>query len=208
MKIKSVAELTAHHRNLLPEEIDLFGWNSDHPIFDQLVEQTKPKTIIEVGSWKGRSIAHFAKATEGLSSDLYALDTWQGGIDHVMSEKTQDDRKCDPLGSPRLYHQFLRNFVDSPSANRIFPVQNSSLNGLRILKKLGVTAKLIYVDGSHEYEDVYADLCMAVQLLEPGGIIFGDDFRGFLGVFGAVIRFCTEQGIQPEIVADNFWIIK
>lgn len=208
MKLKSIAELTATGRDLLPAEIDLQGWNSDHPIFDKLVEQTQPKTVIEVGSWKGRSLAHFAKATEGLKSTLYALDTWQGGIDHVMSDKPQDDRKCDQFGSPRLYHQFLRNFTENPAADRIFPVQNTSLNGLRLLRKLDVKAELIYVDGSHEYEDVYADLCACLPLLATGGIIFGDDFRSFPGVFGAVIRFATEQGVQPEIEANNYWIIK
>lgn len=219
--IKSVAELTAGGTGELPPSVDLQGWNSDHPVFDRLVEETKPAVVIEVGSWKGRSAKHFAVATAGRTemddvsgasvpspSRIYCVDTWLGGIDHMVSTLPQDDLRRDMHGSPRLYHQFLRNFADEPEfAKRVFPIQNTSLNGARLLAHAGITAGLIYIDGSHEYQDVYADLCAFVQLLAPGGVMFGDDFR-FPGVFSAVIRFAHESGLKVEEVANNFWILR
>lgn len=221
-KIPTIAELVSAPQNLLPADFDLAGWNSDHPIFDRLVDEVEPRTIIEVGSWKGRSAMHFAQATAGLkepddvsgiaiprTADIYCVDTWLGGVDHVLSSKPVDDLRRDPLGSPRLYHQFLRNFVDYPAfAARIHPVQNTSINGARILAAVGVLAELIYIDGSHEYNDVYADLCAYDQLLAPGGVIFGDDFRSFPGVFAAVMRFAFETGRKIEEVDRNFWILR
>ncbi len=36
-------------------EDDLQGWGSDDPMFEQVIAKILPRTIIEVGSWKGRS---------------------------------------------------------------------------------------------------------------------------------------------------------
>lgn len=223
LKLKSIAELIAspEARVYLPKEPDLQGWNSDHPVFDQLCAETNAKDIIEVGTWKGRSAMHFCRATTAIAlgekdeaeaqqeARIYCVDTWLGGIDHVLSELPVDDLQRDACGSPRLYHLFLRNFADVPDfAKRVFPIQNTSLNGARLLANAGISAELIYIDGSHEYQDVFADLCAYSQLLTEGGIIFGDDFRGFPGVFAAVLRFAHETDRKVEEVANNFWILR
>lgn len=225
-KIPSIAELLAAGKPAeLPPAPDLQGWNSDHPIFDRLVAETSPHTIVEVGTWKGRSAAHFASASAGLTepddvsgiavplrTSIYCVDTWLGGFDHLMAtDRPVNDVFRDPFGSPRLYHQFLRNFADGEWARhaaRIFPVQNTSLNGARLLFARQVRAPLIYIDGSHEYEDAYADICAYAHLLTPGGVIFGDDFRGCPGVFAAVLRFAHETSRTIEEVDHNFWILR
>lgn len=188
--------------------IDLQGWNSDHPIFDQLVTEHQPKNLIEVGSWKGRSADHWARATRDLGTRIFCVDTWLGGVDHVLSSKPQDDRKLDRFGSPQLYRQFLRNFFGTASAERISPIQNTSLNAAKVLRHHGVMADLIYIDGSHEYGDVYADLCAYYPLLAAGGRIFGDDYRGFYGLHIAVHRFACERGLKVQEVDNNFWILR
>ena len=221
--IKSIAEiLAAAPVSSLPEKVDLSGWNSDHPIFDKLIVEAQPKVIIEVGSWKGRSAMHMAHASSSLKelceisgsdvpvkTQIYCVDTWLGGIDHITSDKPHDDLMRDKFNSPEIYHQFLRNFIEAPEfAKRIFPIRNTSLNGARFLAKLGVKSELVYIDGSHEYDDVYADLCAYSQLLRPGGLLFGDDFRNFGGVFAAVLRFAHETGRKLEEVDNNFWILR
>lgn len=223
IKIKSVSEIlaTPGATALLPQTVDLAGWNSDSPVFDRLVAETQPKTIIEVGTWKGRSALHLAlEGSKVLGMDevsgvsvkmpakVFCVDTWLGGIDHALSNLAQDSLMLDAAGSSRLYYQFLRNVQDSPKlAEYIFPIRNTSLNGARLLAAAGITAQLIYVDGSHEYLDAYADLCSFVQLLAPGGLMFGDDFR-MPGVFAAVLRFAHEYGYKIEEVENNFWILR
>ena len=230
MKLRSIAEILAAQKNpevalsRLPENADRQGWHSDHPVFDRLVAETQPEAIIEVGTWKGCGAAHLAATSASVAhhdevsgvrvvspSRVYCVDTWLGGIDHVLSDKPVDNLFPDAFGSPRLYHQFIRNFADGAWAQlapRIYPIQNTSLNGARLLSALGVRAGLIYIDGSHEYEDVYADLLAYSQLLTPGGVMFGDDFRGFPGVFTAVLRFAHETGRKLEEIDNNFWILR
>lgn len=205
----TVAELLSKTPpDLLPPKADRAGWNSDHPVFDRLVELTQPETIIEVGTWKGRSAAHLAAAAP--TARIFCVDTWIGGVDHVLSRQPQDDLLRDPAGSPRMYHQFLRNFADGEweqLASQIVPLQQTSLNGARLLAVAGVQARLVYIDGSHEYDDVYADLLAYRSLLAEGGILFGDDFRAFPGVFAAVLRFRHESQMKFEEVDGNFWIL-
>jgi cephalosporin hydroxylase len=204
---QSIAQLTSGDTSQLPEHEDIQGWNSDDPIFDQLVELLAPKTIIEVGSWKGRSAMHFARATERFATDIVCVDTWLGGVDHVLSSGSEDDRLLDSVGCPRLYHQFIRNFKDSPHAQRVYPIQNTSINGARILRHHKVCGEIVYIDGSHEYADVHDDLCAFWPLVASGGIMFGDDF-GFLGVGPAVMRFTIEQNLKFSVVRNNFWVIE
>lgn len=222
-KLKSIAELIANApEGLLPPSIDLQGWNSDHPIFDRLIAETQPKNIVEVGTWKGRSAMHMALASESIMGiddvsgaeiparpNIYCVDTWLGGFDHILSDKPHDAIARDAVGSPQLFHQFLRNFAEEPRfAKRVFPIQNTSINGARWLASLRIAPELIYIDGSHEYEDVYADLLAYSQILAGGGVMFGDDFRAFPGVFAAVIRFHHEAHMKLEEVAGNFWILR
>lgn len=222
-KLPSVAQLlAATTAGNLPEAVDLSGWNSDHPLFDRLVVETQPTVIVEVGSWKGRSTHHLALASANLkeidevsgadipkNTHIYSVDTWLGGIDHMLSDKPQDDVLRDACGSPRLYHQFIRNFADAPDfARRVFPIQNTSLVGAKILAHLRVKADLIYIDASHEYADVYADLCAYENILRDGGVMFGDDFRNFPGVFAAVLRFSHESCRKIEEVDHNFWVLR
>ncbi len=191
----------------LPPDVDWQGWNSTRPIFAELIEAHQPKLIVEVGTWKGCSAAHMAHLAP--DAEIYCIDTWQGGIDHVLSDKPQDAIPKDEFGSPRLYHQFLRNVSSNGSADRIHPIIQTSINGAKLLAHFGMSADMIYIDGSHEYADAYADLCAYWPLVAPGGVMFGDDFRAFPGVFAAVIRFAHEQNLGVKESADhNFWILR
>ena len=187
----------------LPEAIDLAGWHADHKIFDDLVERTKPKVISEVGSWKGASAAHLAKASEKYGSKIYCVDPWLW----VRPEDNMPNGGRDNLGTPMIYNQFIRNFVGTEAANRIHPLRNTSFAMAHIFSEKGVKADLIYIDGSHEYNEAYLDICFYSRLLAPGGIIFGDDMN-LRGVFAAVIRYSTESNQLIDQVDGQFWILK
>ena len=65
---------------------------------------------------------------------------------------------------------------------------------------------MIYVDGSHEEEDVYQDLTNYWEIVAADGIIFGDDYS-WDGVRLAVERFAKEEKKQVRFIADK-WIIR
>lgn len=188
------------------------GWHSNHPMFKAVIDDVKPTTIIEVGTWLGASTLHMADLTRSRENGLevlppatiYCVDTWLGGADHEMNAETTIPRL---LGYPQLYYQFLANINASPHAGRVIPVPQTSTTGAIMLEARGIVADLVYVDGSHEMGDVYQDLRSYWRLLRSGGVMFGDDYKSFAGVFVDVNRFANEFRLKIDVVEDIFWCV-
>jgi len=190
-------------------ELDLQGWGSTHAIFEELITEYKPNVIVEVGTWKGASAIHMANICKknNLESKIYCIDTWLGAFEHVTKEWNFEDLKI-KNGYPQLYYQFLSNVFLTNNQNYIIPIPNTSYIGYLTLKYNNVKPNLIYIDASHKYEDVKNDIKNYYELLEFGGIIFGDDFsNAWIGVKEAVIEFCKNKNIEFQL-KDEKWLIK
>lgn len=184
---------------------DLHGWNSTSPVFAEVIRQASPSTIIEVGTWKGRSALHMAEIAP--QARVICVDTWLGSGEHIHSAEPKCQIPRDQYGYPTLYHLFLSNIHGRPEANRIFPVAAPSVTAAHIFRTLGITAELIYIDGEHTHRAVFADISAYWPLLALGGIMFGDDFSSYPGVFCDVHRFAHDHRMAIE-VQDRFWIAR
>lgn len=190
--------------------LDEQGWGSQSPAFGQLIERVKPRLIIEVGTWKGGSaleMVEHLKRCDLTNTRVLCVDTWLGALE--MWGDQQDDTRYGSLalkhGYPQLYYQFLANVCHRGAQPWIIPFPLPSLTAVQWLSLRGVRADLIYIDGSHEEEDVYADLANYWELVEPGGVLFGDDYS-WTGVKLAVDRFAAEQRLRLEHLADK-WLL-
>lgn len=205
----------------LPDDVS--GWNSDYSIFDHLVAETEARTAIEVGTWKGRSAIHVAKAMrdglrfraekEGREVEpdevlsLYCVDTWQGGADHLLSELPQD-RIGRENGYPIVhYRQFLTNVLRAGVERIVQPVVCPSSIGAKLLSESGVVADLVYVDGDHTHDGCFADIAAYWPFVRPGGVLFGDDCST-PGVHSAVARFMSAMEIESVGIDGPFWIFR
>ena len=188
---------------------DLQGWNSDNKIFFDLVNEIKPNLIIEVGTWKGRSAINMAKhiKTLGLKSSIICIDTFLGAPEHWIEPNLLADMKLKNM-RPQLFEQFLSNILHEGCEDIIVPFPQTSQNAFKVLKKKGVAASLIYVDGSHEEGDVYQDIKNYFSLLLNGGILFGDDYSGWEGVRKDANKFAKEYGLKLEVRDKVYWIIR
>ena len=187
------------------------GWGSASPAFGVLVERVKPRLIIEVGTWKGGSAIEMAAHLDRLAlanSKILCVDTWLGALE-MWGDQTDPDRFGSlnlKHGYPQLYYQFLANVCHKGAQGRIIPMPLPSMTAAQWLSLRGVRAELIYVDGSHEEEDVFADLSNYWDLLASGGILFGDDYS-WTGVKMAVDRFARESRLTLEHLADK-WLLQ
>lgn len=197
--------------NLLP--YDCQGWHGNHPIFEELINKAKPKLIIEVGTWKGQSAINMAKIIKKIKLDckIYCVDTWLGALEFWGAYKHTPERNLNlKNGYPQIYYQFLSNVVHENLQDLIIPFPNTSSIAYSHFKNNNIKADLIYIDGSHEEEDVYIDLKNYTKLLNKDGIIFGDDWPGGAanGVKAAVNKFIKENNLNLKITNDNiFWQI-
>lgn len=160
---------------------DLQGWASTDGSFKELIEKIKPKTIVEVGTWKGASAVNMAKLAleQGILPDeleVVCVDTFLGSVEHytMLSTFNTENRKH---GRPVIYEQFLSNIVHQDLTNVITPFPIDSGNGALALNDWKVQADLVYVDAAHDFEYVQVDFIRYANILRPGGYMLIDDWH-------------------------------
>lgn len=189
---------------------DGHGWGSDSPAFRELILAQKPRLIIEVGTWKGGSALQMASVLEEakLPGTVLCIDTWLGALE-FWTDLTDPERYGSlrhEHGWPTVYFQFLANVCHRHLQHRIVPFPQTSATGALWLRHYGLRGDLIYIDGSHEEEDVYQDVLDYWEVLAPGGTLFGDDWS-WDGVRLAVERFAREQNLRVSFSADK-WLLR
>jgi methyltransferase family protein len=193
---------------LLPE--DWGGWHGLHDIFGELIARQRPRHIIEVGTWKGQSAITMGRLVKelGLDCKITCVDTWLGSLEFWAEHNDAEHDLMQSHGYPLVYFQFLSNVVRARLTDVILPFPATSLTAARFFKLRDLSADLIYIDASHEEEDVAADLDAYLPLVKPGGILFGDDYGIWPGVTRAVDRFAAENQLTLEIAHRMFWMFK
>jgi predicted O-methyltransferase YrrM len=193
----------------LSHPYDPAGWGGTSPVFSLLITEHKPSFIIEVGSWKGSSAITMANllAEQG-GGTILCVDTWLGAIEFWENQADLDRfqaLRCQH-GYPQVYYTFLANVCHAKHQETIVPFPIHSSSAALWLLRHGLVADMVYIDASHEEEDVYQDLADYFQLLKPGGILFGDDWN-WPGVQSAVKRFASESRLRISPSYDK-WIIQ
>lgn len=186
------------------------GWGGQSPAFRELITRIKPRLIIEVGTWKGASALEMAAVVRdlGLSTQIVCVDTWLGALE-FWTDQTDPERYLSlhlRHGYPSVYYQFLANVCHKGFQAGIVPFPQTASTAALWFRYYGITADLIYVDASHEEEDVYQDLCNYWEVVSHSGFLFGDDYD-WDGVRLAVDRFAKEEGRQVIFVADK-WLLQ
>lgn len=178
---------------------ELQGWRSRHSVFEAVLKRCRPKTVIEVGVWKGKSVTHMARIAASLEIEgfeILAVDTWLGSPEHWLNEKWRDSMRLSG-GYPRIYHVFANNMIAQGLTDIVTPLPVPSETAHFILKDLGARADLIHIDAGHEYESVLADIERFWPILTDSGVIIGDDYLigAYPGVRQAFVEFAERHGL-------------
>lgn len=113
--------------------------------------------IVEIGSWKGRStiiLAHGSK--EAGREKVHAIDHFKG------------DPECGPMEGEA---EFLNNVKNAGVSDWVVPMVMSSEEAAALWAKKPKPIRLLWIDGSHAYEDVKRDFLLWEPFVVPGGII-------------------------------------
>jgi glycosyltransferase involved in cell wall biosynthesis/predicted O-methyltransferase YrrM len=146
-----------------------YDWASSHfaswsRLFAPVQDSTR--TILEIGSFEGRSAAFFLSFFE--KATIVCIDTFEGSAEHVGADARF------PADMEAVEKRFDSNLA--PFGDRVRKVKGPSLVMLDQLNPLGERFDLIYVDGDHAAASVFADAALAWRLLRPGGILVIDDY--------------------------------
>lgn len=183
------------------------GWGSTHPIFRQLIEQTKPSLIVEVGTWKGASAFNMImNARRFGDAAIICVDTWLGSAEHWIED---DLRRLIEFrnGRPILYEQFLANVVHAGFQDAVVPLPLPSRLASMVLAHFGLKPSIVYIDGAHDELSVREDIVSYRPLIHPTGIMLGDDYGTWPGVTQAVDAFLAERKgeLMTNGIVDNKW---
>ena len=147
-----------------------FGEPAFHAAWHQIFEELRPEKCLEIGVYRGQTITLWTLLSEklGFNCDIYGITPLTAKGDSVSQ------------------------YVDIDFATDIqLNFDKFKLKHAKIIHQLSTTEKscefisngnwdLIYIDGSHEYEDVLSDYLNSVSGIAPNGLIVMDDSSLFM----------------------------
>jgi len=155
---------------------------------------------VEIGVWRGDSSALFLER----AGYLHLVDPWApepytnmhdylARYQHIVRGSTVADFRAYYAG---IYADVCARFKGKPvSIHRCISSE--------FFATFAEHVDWVYIDGSHEYSDVLADLKGAAKIVKPGGWIYGDDYGNKDGVIQAV----DEYAPQREVLGMNQYAI-
>ena len=143
-----------------------------------LAEQASHRQmVVEVGSYKGTTALAMADNMSLPTAVVYCVDTFEGSVGEVEMRRLLDSH---PPGW--LKEVFLAN---TTGQDKIRPLVMDSLKAAELLGKSFRGADMIFLDASHDYDSVKADILAWLPALAPGGLLCGHD-RQWDGVAQAI----------------------
>ena len=116
--------------------------------------------ICEVGCWRGRSTTCLADNTIG---SVHAVDHWRGSEEHQ------------PVDADKLYAMFIEQMFPYIASGKVVPIRGESVQVASKFQQSGRTFDMVFVDASHDYESVSADIRAWKPLVRSGGLFCGHD---------------------------------
>jgi hypothetical protein len=149
--------------------------------------------FVEVGSWKGKSSAYMAVEIANSNKDIefFCVDTWEGSVEHEGMEELT-----------KLYDIFLSNM--KPLEQYYFPLKISSLDAAKKFKDESLD--FVFIDASHEYEDVKEDIKAWLPKVKPGGILAGHDYYVEGTDWFPGVKQAVHETLNDFDCSENCWI--
>ena len=132
-------------------------------IFNYFLPENKNEKFnyLEIGCFEG--LSSFYVLSQFKFVNAYFLDIWDEPNKNSKS-LTDDFNKVEKL------------FDENLSKFNFTKIKDDSVISMRKLLRKNMNFDFIYIDGSHNGEDILSDAIEAFKILKKGGLIFFDDF--------------------------------
>jgi hypothetical protein len=153
---------------------DFFSKNI--PSWSNLLDQVNPRTLLEIGSFEGRSTCFLIDyLSNKFPIEMHCVDTWAGGAG-------KKDLGID-YSKMSEHETRFRNNIEICIRNAPNNVDFHAHKGFSddVLSKLLAADyanyfDFIYIDGSHQAPDVLIDAVLSFKLAKVGGVLVFDDY--------------------------------
>lgn len=161
-----------------------------------LINNHNIATVVEVGSFLGASSRFIADSLPE-NGKVYSVDHWLGNEEWKNQPDFQQQQDL-------YFKKFLSNAIHTGLYNKIIPLR---MTGVAAASYITETPDLVFLDGSHDYESVYADITAWYPRIANHGILSGDDYNWGAGrpVKKAVDQYAAEHNLQVKVIEGWFW---
>ena len=175
------------------------NWFSYPNLYKSVVEKfSSGSKFVEVGSWKGKSSSFMAVEIANSNKDIqfYCVDHWLGSVEHYDRNRHQYEPNIH-----MLYNTFLNNM--KPVEKYYTPLRMSSLEASTHFEDKSLD--FVFLDASHEYDDVCNDIDYWKPKVKIGGILAGHDYYAD-GNFFPGVKQAVDEKIKQFDVSEYCWI--
>ena len=158
------------------------GWFNYKETFDLLLQNVPKNGIfVECGAWLGQSSSYLADRISAGRPDitLYVVDSWKGSRAELTSSHILATKKD-------IYKIFLQNMGN----RKYIPIERLSVEASSLFDEESLD--VVFIDMSHEYEDVKQDLDVWLPKIKTNGYLAGHD-RSWDGVNRAITEKFGEK---------------
>lgn len=142
------------------------GWGAFHDLYAEVIKQARPGAVlVEIGCWRGKSAA-FAGVEIINSRKPIRFFT----VDHFLGS-TDKHRALPEVAAGQLEAIARRNLA--PVARVVTVLAMASVEAAATFEDGSVD--FLFVDGTHDYDSVKADLTAWLPKLRQGAMVAGDD---------------------------------
>ncbi len=162
-----------------------------------IVRDTKPDSVIEIGTWNGDRAIQMAEAASPIEMAYIGFDLFETATDETdEAEKNVKPHFTADDVANKLAGYGITSHLVKGNTNVSFPGW--------IKDHPDVKVPLIYIDGGHAVETIKNDFHNALQCIQPGGLIVFDDYyeqmpEDELDKFGCN-RVLEESGYDFEVL--------
>lgn len=153
------------HRFYFRSEKRGYGEDAFHAMWEFLIKTYKPKSILEIGVYRGQTLSLFNLICikEKIKSEIFGITPLNDSDDSV-SNYLKIDYVVD------INEHFKHFNLEKPNILKALSTDQKAINFINSKKW-----DLVYIDGSHEYDVVKADIVNVVSNLAKGGLLVLDD---------------------------------
>lgn len=178
----------------------IHGWFTFKELYTEMVNKYDNCVFVEVGTWKGKSAAYLATEIANSQKNIkfFCVDSWTGeGI------PTADN--CIEIQNNTLFECFLKNI--EPVKDYLTPIREMS--NIAVHSFQDNTIDFIFIDASHDYENVLNDLNIWYPKLKQNGVFAGHDYPQH-DVRRAVTEFANKNNLKVQIHSKDHlsWLIQ
>lgn len=187
-------------RHQLPPVMNHENWFVYKDFYDYIISKKNFKTFVEIGVWKGDSIAYLAsKLKNRPGASVYGVDIFEKNYNFKLQGELYKQ-------VPMIYDEYKRTLERHGVWNFVKTIKSISWEAAsRFPDKY---FDFIYIDADHSYESVKKDIIAWLPKLSSHGVIAGHDYNPNANN-GDVIRCVNEIfGSKVKTAKGFVWYIE